>query len=232
MVRFKQYYFMNYEQKGSYVHNSWTKMIFGSWFCSCSTPLCSLHVCESKGELMVFCIEVPMLCNIESVHIYFWNSYINLTSLPPPMGRYISCTSVFLSLCVDKGVLLMYFYFCSFNKIIVLINKLRWQADLMLLYPQFWLNLWTKWKWENDIIAGFDYLFVILSPSHFLVVYVSLLTFFCPQLLAGLSKPTSGSILLQRYGEDRFPTEPPELLAPQRVGIVFQFPERCAMLLD
>ncbi|XP_021849562.1 ABC transporter I family member 11, chloroplastic [Spinacia oleracea] len=46
------------------------------------------------------------------------------------------------------------------------------------------------------------------------------------QLLAGLSKPTSGSILLQRYGEDRFPTEPPELLAPQRVGIVFQFPER------
>ncbi|KNA25960.1 hypothetical protein SOVF_001930 [Spinacia oleracea] len=52
------------------------------------------------------------------------------------------------------------------------------------------------------------------------------------QLLAGLSKPTSGSILLQRYGEDRFPTEPPELLAPQRVGIVFQFPERCAMLLD
>ncbi|XP_057252006.1 ABC transporter I family member 11, chloroplastic isoform X2 [Beta vulgaris subsp. vulgaris] len=46
------------------------------------------------------------------------------------------------------------------------------------------------------------------------------------QLLAGLSKPTSGSILLQRYGEDGCPNQPPDLLPAQRVGIVFQFPER------
>ncbi|KAL2907018.1 ABC transporter I family member 11 chloroplastic [Bienertia sinuspersici] len=46
------------------------------------------------------------------------------------------------------------------------------------------------------------------------------------QLLAGLSKPTSGSILLQRYGKDGSVNQRPELLPPQRVGIVFQFPER------
>lgn len=46
------------------------------------------------------------------------------------------------------------------------------------------------------------------------------------QVLAGLSKPTSGSILLQRYGEDGYPNRLPELLPPERVGIVFQFPER------
>ncbi|CAL9072055.1 unnamed protein product [Musa textilis] len=45
-------------------------------------------------------------------------------------------------------------------------------------------------------------------------------------LLAGLSKPTSGSIIVQRYGYDGKPTESPEPLAPERVGIVFQFPER------
>ncbi|XP_057544429.1 ABC transporter I family member 11, chloroplastic isoform X2 [Amaranthus tricolor] len=46
------------------------------------------------------------------------------------------------------------------------------------------------------------------------------------QLLAGLSKPTSGSILLQGYGEDGRSNQPSELLPPERVGIVFQFPER------
>lgn len=46
------------------------------------------------------------------------------------------------------------------------------------------------------------------------------------QLLAGLSKPTSGSINIQRYGEDGKPNQAPEQLSPERVGIVFQFPER------
>ncbi|XP_047983737.1 ABC transporter I family member 11, chloroplastic isoform X2 [Salvia hispanica] len=46
------------------------------------------------------------------------------------------------------------------------------------------------------------------------------------QLIAGLSKPTSGSIYVQRYGEDGNPNQCPKLLQPRRVGIVFQFPER------
>lgn len=46
------------------------------------------------------------------------------------------------------------------------------------------------------------------------------------QLLAGLSKPTSGTISIQKYGSDGKPAEPPEQLLPERVGIVFQFPER------
>ncbi|CAA2960350.1 ABC transporter I family member 11, chloroplastic [Olea europaea subsp. europaea] len=46
------------------------------------------------------------------------------------------------------------------------------------------------------------------------------------QLIAGLSKPTSGSIYVQRYNDDGHPTQSPELLLPGRVGIVFQFPER------
>uniref|UniRef100_A0A1D1XY27 ABC transporter I family member 11, chloroplastic n=1 Tax=Anthurium amnicola TaxID=1678845 RepID=A0A1D1XY27_9ARAE len=45
-------------------------------------------------------------------------------------------------------------------------------------------------------------------------------------LLAGLSKPTSGSICIQSYGHDGKPIQPPKLLSPERVGIVFQFPER------
>ncbi|XP_023923283.2 ABC transporter I family member 11, chloroplastic [Quercus suber] len=49
------------------------------------------------------------------------------------------------------------------------------------------------------------------------------------QLLAGLSKPTSGSIHIQRYGNDGNPNQSPELLTPERVGIVFQFPERYFM---
>ncbi|KAF9606832.1 hypothetical protein IFM89_029289 [Coptis chinensis] len=46
------------------------------------------------------------------------------------------------------------------------------------------------------------------------------------QLLAGLSKPTSGTINIQRYGEDGKPNQAPIQLPPERVGIVFQFPER------
>ncbi|CAL0332962.1 unnamed protein product [Lupinus luteus] len=46
------------------------------------------------------------------------------------------------------------------------------------------------------------------------------------QLLAGINKPTSGSICTQKYGNDGNPSQPPEPLVPERVGIVFQFPER------
>ncbi|CAK9183718.1 unnamed protein product [Ilex paraguariensis] len=46
------------------------------------------------------------------------------------------------------------------------------------------------------------------------------------QLIAGLSKPTSGSIYVQRYGDDGSTKQSPELLSPEKVGIVFQFPER------
>ncbi|KAL6959168.1 ABC transporter I member 11, chloroplastic [Sarracenia purpurea var. burkii] len=46
------------------------------------------------------------------------------------------------------------------------------------------------------------------------------------QLIAGLSKPTSGSICVQRYGNDGKPNQSPKQLFPERVGIVFQFPER------
>ncbi|KAF5748688.1 ABC transporter I family member 11 chloroplastic [Tripterygium wilfordii] len=46
------------------------------------------------------------------------------------------------------------------------------------------------------------------------------------QLLAGLNKPTSGSIYFQKYSNDGNPNQTPEPLFPERVGIVFQFPER------
>ncbi|XP_060192504.1 ABC transporter I family member 11, chloroplastic [Lycium barbarum] len=46
------------------------------------------------------------------------------------------------------------------------------------------------------------------------------------QLIAGLSKPTSGSIHVQRYSYDGEKIKSPEPLQPERVGIVFQFPER------
>ncbi|CAD6257078.1 unnamed protein product [Miscanthus lutarioriparius] len=46
------------------------------------------------------------------------------------------------------------------------------------------------------------------------------------QLLAGLSEPTSGSICIQKYDDAGNPIGLPELLTSQRVGIVFQFPER------
>ncbi|KAL3526276.1 hypothetical protein ACH5RR_010932 [Cinchona calisaya] len=46
------------------------------------------------------------------------------------------------------------------------------------------------------------------------------------QLIAGFNKPMSGSIHVQRYGDDGCPNWSPELLDEKRVGIVFQFPER------
>ncbi|KAK7336095.1 hypothetical protein VNO77_16626 [Canavalia gladiata] len=46
------------------------------------------------------------------------------------------------------------------------------------------------------------------------------------QLLAGINKPTSGSIRIQKYGNDGNPIQSPEPLLPEKVGIVFQFPER------
>ncbi|KAL8551380.1 hypothetical protein ACS0TY_000464 [Phlomoides rotata] len=46
------------------------------------------------------------------------------------------------------------------------------------------------------------------------------------QLIAGLIKPTSGSIYIQRYGDDGNPNQSLEMLQPGRVGVVFQFPER------
>ncbi|KAK8944019.1 hypothetical protein KSP40_PGU016600 [Platanthera guangdongensis] len=46
------------------------------------------------------------------------------------------------------------------------------------------------------------------------------------QILAGLCAPTSGSICIQHYGSDGSPKLSPEILLPERVGIVFQFPER------
>ncbi|PWA46202.1 non-intrinsic ABC protein 14 [Artemisia annua] len=42
----------------------------------------------------------------------------------------------------------------------------------------------------------------------------------------GLTKPTSGSICIQRYNDDGSPNQPPVLLSPEKVGIVFQFLER------
>ncbi|RAL45527.1 hypothetical protein DM860_016019 [Cuscuta australis] len=46
------------------------------------------------------------------------------------------------------------------------------------------------------------------------------------QLIAGLNKPTSGSIHIQQYTDDGQPCKCPEPLNPRSVGIVFQFPER------
>ncbi|KAJ4752139.1 Energy-coupling factor transporter ATP-binding protein EcfA2 [Rhynchospora pubera] len=46
------------------------------------------------------------------------------------------------------------------------------------------------------------------------------------QILAGLAQPTCGSIVVQKYGFDSSPVEPPKTLLPEKVGIVFQFPER------
>lgn len=57
------------------------------------------------------------------------------------------------------------------------------------------------------------------------------LFFFPFQLLAGMSKPTSGSIYIQKYGNDGNPVQSPEPLSAGRVGIVFQFPERYWILV-
>uniref|UniRef100_A0A0D3HLX7 ABC transporter domain-containing protein n=1 Tax=Oryza barthii TaxID=65489 RepID=A0A0D3HLX7_9ORYZ len=52
------------------------------------------------------------------------------------------------------------------------------------------------------------------------------------QLLAGLSEPTHGTICIQKYNDSGNPMGPPELLTAQRVGIVFQFPERFELPLS
>ncbi|KAL4190891.1 hypothetical protein AMTRI_Chr07g78060 [Amborella trichopoda] len=49
------------------------------------------------------------------------------------------------------------------------------------------------------------------------------------QILAGLSKPTSGFICIQKYGNDGQPNQPPETLSSEKVGIVFQFPESVSL---
>ncbi|GMH06859.1 hypothetical protein Nepgr_008699 [Nepenthes gracilis] len=46
------------------------------------------------------------------------------------------------------------------------------------------------------------------------------------QLIAGLNQPTSGCTVVQRYGDDGLPNQLAESLLPEKVGIVFQFPER------
>jgi ABC-type ATPase involved in cell division len=52
------------------------------------------------------------------------------------------------------------------------------------------------------------------------------------QLLAGLSEPTSGSICIQKYDDSGNLNGMSEMLTSQRVGIVFQFPERFELLLS
>lgn len=63
-------------------------------------------------------------------------------------------------------------------------------------------------------------IFIVINLVDFDLNFTSL------QLFAGLSKPTSGSIHVQRYQNDGNASQPPELLHPERAGIVFQFPER------
>ncbi|PWZ39927.1 hypothetical protein Zm00014a_032340 [Zea mays] len=70
---------------------------------------------------------------------------------------------------------------------------------------EFWFDIWTEWEWKDNPFA--------------VKILVS-------QLLAGLSEPTSGSICIQKYDDTGNPIGLPELLTSQRVGIVFQFPER------
>lgn len=69
--------------------------------------------------------------------------------------------------------------------------------------------------------------FILLVVYFFLLFILVICDFacFCWQILAGINKPTSGSICIQRYGDDGKPNQY-EQLPPERVGIVFQFPER------
>ncbi|KAH7522933.1 hypothetical protein JRO89_XSUnG0086600 [Xanthoceras sorbifolium] len=66
----------------------------------------------------------------------------------------------------------------------------------------------------------------LLQVDYFpcVLVFFSLVEAY--NLLAGLSKPTSGSIYVQRYGNDGKSNMSTEPLSTERVGIVFQFPER------
>lgn len=49
------------------------------------------------------------------------------------------------------------------------------------------------------------------------------------QLLSGISKPTSGSICVQRYGNDGNPNQLPEQLSPEKVYIQLSFQECCLL---
>lgn len=75
-----------------------------------------------------------------------------------------------------------------------------------------------------------DYSLLLLRSYLFIIIFICIVVVFtfCSllQLLAGLCKPTSGSIHVQRYDKKGLPAQPPGLLFPERVGIVFQFPER------
>lgn len=63
----------------------------------------------------------------------------------------------------------------------------------------------------------------MMSLSFTCKLYLHLLY---SQLIAGFSKPTSGSIHVQRYGDDGHPLGSPKNLDSNKVGFVFQFPER------
>jgi hypothetical protein len=72
-----------------------------------------------------------------------------------------------------------------------------------------------------------------ITLLNYLVIYLpSQVKILVSQLLAGLSEPTSGSICIQKYDDTGNPIGLPELLTSQRVGIVFQFPERFEVLLS
>lgn len=88
---------------------------------------------------------------------------------------------------------------------------------------QFWFNFRAKWKWKINSLAGclLDFVSSSNSCSH-----AHKITTFYAQLIAGVSKPTSGSICIQKYRDDGSPHQSPILSTPERVGIVFQFPER------
>lgn len=92
---------------------------------------------------------------------------------------------------------------------------------------QLWLNFWTEWKWKNYALAGLLYMYMWAFDHSLYILCMSSYFSFSFQLLAGLSKPTSGSIYIQRYTDDGKPNQSPKSLVPERVGIVFQFPERC-----
>lgn len=85
---------------------------------------------------------------------------------------------------------------------------------------------------SNSFLFGFViwcisqvYRIAVPFSCFYLVHYLHLIPSIL-QLIAGLSKPTSGSIYIQRYGNDGKALQSSEELTPEKVGIVFQFPER------
>lgn len=110
---------------------------------------------------------------------------------------------------------------------LIITSKVAVASEGYLFVLQVWLDLWAEWKWKNYSFAGLPPLFGALSSHCYTLSRIQLsYTIFPTQLTAGLSKPTSGSIFIQRYGDDGKPNQSPELLSPERVGLVFQFPER------